>query len=633
MSFTAHDQGFRKDINGLRAWAVAVVILYHFGIPGFRGGFVGVDLFFVISGFLMTGIVLKGLDHTKSAGGFSVSRFYLARARRIIPALAALCASLLILGWFFLIPIEYAKLGGHLVSALGFFSNYKFRSRAGYFNPASQENWLLHTWSLSVEWQFYLVFPLLLMAAWKLRPGFAPLVYMLAAGFILSLALSAVLSPLRPSDAFYLLPTRAWEMLAGGLAYLATYRHELSRPISRRFEALGFALIIVAVLALDANRSWPGIWAMVPVSGAVAILLANRTESAWTGNAVTQWLGTHSYSLYLWHWPITVALRYFDLRSNPVAILCGLLLTILLGTLSYRLIETQARIWLVKIKPSIQSAALIMGVLCIAAAAQHVKKSDGVHMRLPAALQEMSRLEFDYSFYREGRCLLRPEQAAIEFSGCIDIPHDPPSELVLLWGDSYAAHLYPGLSTIAIGKWQFAQMTSIGCPPILGLQMPTKPHCRATNDAILNWAQKEMPDRIILAGNWITYDWKQVSRTVDTLKAMGIKRIDLVRPAPMWEKNLSSILIEMAWKNTAEGHVMPNRLSQGLKPGLSQTDREMKNYAKGAGINFISIYDILCESDGCLAFVDEPRADNLVAWDNGHFTVAGSNYVISKFPL
>lgn len=344
-------------------------------------------------------------------------------------------------------------------------------------------------------------------------------------------------------------------MLAGGLAYSATYRHGFSKPACMRLEVLGFALVIVAVVTFDADRSWPGIWALVPVSGAVAILLANRTESAWTRNAVAQWLGTHSYSLYLWHWPITVALRHFDLRSNPVAILCGLLLTILLGTLSYRLIETQARIRLVKIKPSIQSAALIMGVLCIAAAAQYVKKSDGVHMRLPAALQEMSRLEFDYSFYREGRCLLRPEQAATEFSGCIDTPHDPPSELVLLWGDSYAAHLYPGLSKIATGKWQLAQMTSIGCPPILGLQMPAKPHCRATNDAILNWTQKEMPDRIILAGNWITYDWKQVSRTVDTLKAMGIKRIDLVGPAPMWKKNVSSILIEMAWKNTAEGHL------------------------------------------------------------------------------
>ncbi len=580
----------------------------------------------------MTGIVVQGLGRSKTATGFSVARFYLARARRIIPALAALCASLLILGWFFLIPIEYAKLGGHIVSSLGFFSNYKFRSRAGYFNPASQENWLLHTWSLSVEWQFYLLFPLLLMTAWKLRPGIMPLKYTLATGFILSLVLSVVLSPLRPSDAFYLLPTRAWEMLAGGLAYLATYRHECSKLNSRRLEALGLALIIIAVLALDENRSWPGIWAMMPVSGAVAILLANRAESAWTGNALSQWLGTHSYSLYLWHWPIAVALGHLDLKNSAVALLCGLVLTGLMGTLSYRLIENPARKYLAQEKPFLQSSVLILGILFIAGNAQYIKKTHGVDSRLPEPLRDISTLKFDYAFYREGRCLLRPEQEATALSGCIDAGHAQPSDMVLLWGDSYAAHLYPGLRTRAAGKWRLAQMTSIGCPPILGLEIPAKPHCKASNDFILDWARKEMPNRIILAGNWILYDWQQVSRTVDTLKSMGIKRIDLVGPAPMWKKNLSSILIETAWKNEAHGHVMPNQLSQGLKPRLRRTDREMKDYAHRAGINFISIYDMLCEAGGCLAFVDEPHADKLIAWDNGHFTVPGSNYVVSRFP-
>ncbi|MGB2942804.1 MAG: acyltransferase family protein [Candidatus Macondimonas sp.] len=632
MPHTTQIQGFRKDINGLRAWAVTVVILYHFEVPGFRGGFVGVDLFFAISGFLMTRIVIQGLYRSKTATGFSVSRFYLARARRIIPALAALCASLLILGWFFLIPIEYEKLGGHIVSALGFFSNYKFRSRAGYFNAASQENWLLHTWSLSVEWQFYLVFPLLLMMAWKLRPGIVSLKYTLATGFILSLALSIVLSPLRPSDAFYLLPTRAWEMLAGGLAYLTTYRHGFSKPSSRRLEALGLALIIVATLALDENRSWPGIWAVAPVSGAVAILLANRAESAWTGNALSQWLGTHSYSLYLWHWPIAVTLNHLDLRNSAVAVLCGLILTGLLGKLSFRLIENPARKYLAQEKPFMQSMALILGVLFIAANAQYIKETHGVNSRLPASLRDISSFKFDYAFYREGRCLLRPEQTATALASCIDSGHAESSEIVLLWGDSYAAHLYPGLSKTATDKWRLAQMTSIGCPPILGLEMPNKPHCKATNDIILEWIRNEMPNRVILAGNWVIYDWQQVSRTVDTLKSMGVKRIDLVGPAPMWKKNLSSILIETAWNDEAHGHVMPHRLSQGLKPRLSQTDREMKDYAHHAGINFISVYDILCEAGGCLAFVDEPHIDNLIAWDNGHFTVPGSNYVVSKFP-
>jgi peptidoglycan/LPS O-acetylase OafA/YrhL len=581
----------------------------------------------------MTGIVLQGLDQSKAAAGFSVSRFYLARARRIIPALAALCAGLLILGWFFLIPIEYAKLGGHIVSALGFFSNYKFRSRAGYFNPASQENWLLHTWSLSVEWQFYLVFPLLLMAAWKLRSGIAPLTYMLATGFILSLALSVVLSPVRPSDAFYLLPTRAWEMLAGGLAYLATYRHELSKPISTRFEALGCALIIVAVLMLDANRSWPGIWAMVPVSGAVAILLANRGESAWSGNALSQWLGTHSYSLYLWHWPIAVALRHLDLRNSAVAVLCGLILTLLLGRLSYRLIETPARIYLVQEKPLAQYIVLIMGILFIAANAQYIKESHGVNSRLPESLRDISNFKFDDSlYYKKKSCFLQPDQLAIEFLNCATDSENRSSDTVLLWGDSFAAHLYPGIKKHIPQHLRLVQMTASGCPPILGFAPLTRQNCEKNNDEILRWASRQKPRHVILSGQWLSYDWQQISKTLEALEAIGIERIDLVGPAPIWKKSLPEIILYDAWKYGGKEHNVPARIAYALKPGVTKINDDMKHFAENKKVNYISVYDMLCNKDGCLTFIGKPSGNNLTAWDDGHLTVSASEYVVSLFP-
>jgi len=149
--------GFRNDINGLRAWAVVAVILYHFGVPGIGGGFVGVDVFFVISGFLMTGIVVGGLARE---GGFSVWSFYMARARRILPALLVLCLVLLTLGWWLLLPLDYKMLGKHALAALTFLSNITFQREAGYFDAASHEKWLLHTWSLAVEWQFYMLLPL-----------------------------------------------------------------------------------------------------------------------------------------------------------------------------------------------------------------------------------------------------------------------------------------------------------------------------------------------------------------------------------------------------------------------------------------------------------------------------------------
>ena len=168
---------FRNDINGLRAWAVMAVILYHFGLPGFDGGFVGVDVFFVISGFLMTGIVTKGLERNS----FTFSGFYLARARRILPALIVLCAVLVLAGKFVLLPDEYRTLGAHVLYSLGFVSNIEYWQAAGYFDAASHEKWLLHTWSLAVEWQFYMVLPVLLWAAAKLRRGRAVLIWTSAA--------------------------------------------------------------------------------------------------------------------------------------------------------------------------------------------------------------------------------------------------------------------------------------------------------------------------------------------------------------------------------------------------------------------------------------------------------------------
>lgn len=197
---------FRTDINGLRAWAVVAVMLFHFGVPGFAGGFVGVDVFFVISGFLMTQIIVKGLE----GGRFSVWGFYLARARRILPALLVLCAVLLALGWFVLPAPDYRPLGMHVLTSVLFASNIQYWREAGYFDAASHDKWLLHTWSLSVEWQFYLVLPLLLWGVWRWWPGRRNAARVLAAGLVASLGLSVWLTAHKPEAAFFLLPTRAW---------------------------------------------------------------------------------------------------------------------------------------------------------------------------------------------------------------------------------------------------------------------------------------------------------------------------------------------------------------------------------------------------------------------------------------
>ena len=204
-------KGFREDINGLRALAVVVVVLYHFGIPGFTGGFIGVDVFFVISGFLMTRIIITSMEK----GNFSILSFYIARAKRILPALLFLCFILMILGWFFLPSIEYDNLAIHVISAIYFLSNIKFWREAGYFDVSSHEKWLLHTWSLSVEWQFYLLLPLFIVLFWRYFGAKGVAISLLVAG-VCSLLLSSLLVNFSSSAAFYLLPTRGWEMLAGG---------------------------------------------------------------------------------------------------------------------------------------------------------------------------------------------------------------------------------------------------------------------------------------------------------------------------------------------------------------------------------------------------------------------------------
>ncbi|MEN0104811.1 MAG: acyltransferase, partial [Pseudomonas sp.] len=298
---------FRKDINGLRAWAVVAVVLFHFGVAGFAGGFVGVDVFFVISGFLMTGIILRGLETSTAAaqGGvygarrFSIIAFYLSRARRILPALLVLCLVLMVVGWFVLPATDYRQLGKHAVSALGFVSNILFWREDGYFDAASHDKLLLHTWSLSVEWQFYLLLPVFMALVWKWRPRRGVQAVALGSLLLLSLLLCVLATPIKATAAFYLLPTRAWEMLAGCLVYLLSLRLVLAPAAQRLLEAAGFALLIAAIALLDSDQQWPGWRALLPVLATVLILVAARQQSLWTSSRLAQWLGNNSYSLYL----------------------------------------------------------------------------------------------------------------------------------------------------------------------------------------------------------------------------------------------------------------------------------------------------------------------------------------------
>lgn len=459
---------FRQDINGLRAWAVVAVILYHFGIAGFSGGFIGVDVFFVISGFLMTGIIVTSLENNSAMGGaegkFSLAAFYGSRARRIIPALLALCAVLLIAGWFLLSPLDYRALGTHTISALGFFSNIKFWREAGYFDTASHEKLLLHTWSLSVEAQFYLLFPLALLAIWKLRPGRKAATFLIAAGFLLSLLLSILVSPTRPSAAFYLLPTRAWELLAGSLVWLLAARLRLSPPVQKGVEGTGFALIIAAILLFDAGSSWPGWRALVPVLGTVLVLVAARQNSLWTSSGIAQGLGNYSYSLYLWHWPFAVALIHLDLRGHPAAIALGLILTAVFAALSYRLIETPARFSLGRM-PRLRSIGIVLTLLVgVATLGLFIRTQQGFPQRLPPYVQAV---------FTEAENK-NPRMAECHVSGRTPVPectYGGDNLGIIVIGDSHAASVMRSVEKalpdqdLHVLHWSLS-----ACPTISGIK-------------------------------------------------------------------------------------------------------------------------------------------------------------------
>jgi peptidoglycan/LPS O-acetylase OafA/YrhL len=422
-------RNFRADINGLRAWAVLSVVLYHFGVAPFSGGFAGVDVFFVISGYLMCGIILGGIER----GRFSVWNFYLARARRIWPALMVLCLAVLVFGWLFLMPEEYKLLGKHARESLVFSSNIQYFSEAGYFDVASKQKWLLHTWSLSVEWQFYLIFPLALMLLHRLGLRGAGMTLCLAVLLIASYLLAGWRTSINPDEAFYLLHTRAWEMLAGALVFRLQSRVQLAPGGQRLLEGVGLALILCAVLGFNSDDLWPGWLAGVPVLGAALMILAQRQDSLWTASRPMQWLGDASYSIYLWHWPVAVALAYFGLHQDPLWIALAIALSLLLGQLSYVLVETPSRRRLSRLSAGRTATLLILLAVVAAVAAQQVRRH-GFPDRLP---EEVARVEATHADKdpRARECL------AVEDS-CTN--GEGPVRAIVM-GDSHAHHLLAAL--------------------------------------------------------------------------------------------------------------------------------------------------------------------------------------------
>jgi peptidoglycan/LPS O-acetylase OafA/YrhL len=380
---------YRPDIDGLRALAVLLVVGFHAFPTAIGGGFIGVDVFFVISGFLISGIIVENLDR----GAFSFTEFYARRIRRIFPALVLVMAACLVFGWFAMLADEYKLLGKHMASGAGFIANLTLWRESGYFDSAADTKPLLHLWSLGIEEQFYLLWPLALWGAHRVKaPRLALCLVLLMASFAMNVALVHS----NPVAAFYSPGTRFWELLAGSvLAYFATPPGQAAlarRPMLRRVfapaagnvhAAIGLALLAAAVASITPARAVPGWWALLPVLGTCLLLAAG--SSAWFNRVVLSapllvGVGLISYPLYLWHWPLLVFARLAEYNSTPPwpIRLAAVALSVVLAWLTYSVVEKRLRFGPAK---TAKAAVLCMLMLGLGVAGYEAYRRDGLTFR------------------------------------------------------------------------------------------------------------------------------------------------------------------------------------------------------------------------------------------------------------
>ena len=496
---------YRRDIDGLRAIAVLAVVLFHFGVPGVTGGFVGVDVFFVISGFLITSIIWR----ERQAGRFSFVDFWARRARRILPALFVMMATTLVVGWFLLAPKDYEALGRSAHYQATFSSNLLFARQHGYFDAASDIKPLLHTWSLAVEEQFYIVFPLLLtllssrLKHWRLA---------LFCVLLVSFGMSVWAVTHQPQKAFYLLHLRAWELLAGAmLAVLPTRDWRASPALAQGVSLVSIGLILVAVFGFDQHTPFPGAAALLPVLGVVGLIWANGQQHTWVGRLMSSrvmvGVGLISYSWYLWHWPVFVYANYAAVDGLGTLELAGLmLLSLVLGYLSWRFVEAPFREKRLLAGRKAILAAGAVGILCLGFTGLALREAKGVPWRL-------SDQALRYAQAKTWSPVLMACMADKDTPDERLFCHFGPkgrSVSALVWGDSHATALIPALEDGANRHAiSLVQASFAGCMPLDGLENIAR--CAHFNQRVEKALAEQSFSDVVLAARWSLYLYGQMS--------------------------------------------------------------------------------------------------------------------------
>jgi peptidoglycan/LPS O-acetylase OafA/YrhL len=611
----------RADIDGLRAVAVLPVILFHLNVPFFAGGFVGVDVFFVISGYLITTILLREMDR----GAFSIVSFYERRSRRILPALGVMMMVVLTFCWFIFLSKDLQDLGQSLVAASLFGSNLLFYLKTGYFDAPALSKPLLHTWSLAVEEQFYIVFPILLWIIVRTARGrLVPILWFLTCA---SFAYSLWGAINRPALAFYLPFTRTWELLIGSLvAVHGTFRW-LSPRLSQILAAGALASIVGSVLLLDSQSIFPGPGALPACLGTGLLMAVGEQEPRPMATRVLGFrplvsVGLISYSLYLWHWPAIVIANYRLMRA-PTLVETALLLLLIfvVATASWWFVErpvrergilaSRGRLFLV--------VGLTMGALVLVGGALHL--AGGLPSRLPASVVELEQAR---TFEPNDRAC--GSLRSVKFGQLCEIGSQPPAYII--WGDSHARAIRPAAERLAATDPSKTGIVASanGCPPAMGLKRHDHYNaCDAYNEEVIDLVRLKDIRTIFLVANWSTYlsprdftNGNLRDGLATTLAQLRGRDVYVVAPVPGGKHDVPSTLAKASLYGSEVTALLHTRESY-----LAQQERIFATFASlRERLPFTILYphEFLCAETQCPV----KRGDAVLYSDQHHLTPAGA---------
>ena len=636
---------YRPDIDGLRAIAILLVLFFHGGFGVVSGGFVGVDIFFVISGFLITGIILREAD----TGGFSFAEFYSRRIRRICPALFLTLFVSAIAGAILLVPQDLQMLGRSISSAVYFYANVHFFNQVGYFDGPASEKPLLHTWSLAVEEQFYLIWPLLFLLLYRLLSRKA-LRHVILAFLCLSLVASELILQTSPSAAFYLLPYRAWELLLGASLTLF-YPQAPSKPVATLCGVLGLAAIIYAAVAFTPATPFPGVHALVPCAGAALLIVAgvrtNLISSRVLGAAPLRFIGKISYSLYLFHWPAfsftRMALDRDITQVEGLTIIAG---SIGAATLSWRFLESPARRATIRF-PAL-AAMTTMGILAFWGCGSLFNLTHGLPFRVPDSVIQADAARETDKKGASAECRTDPVLGAL---GCgIGLPpHDSQYDFVI-WGDSHARHLALAFSGQAAkrGLAGVILWAPLPCGPFL--HDPRLPqNCVRANDHIEQWIKTQTNLKVaFVAGYWTVHangllsvpedgdsepgrneknEATGISGTLRLLKSRAIQTI-IIEDVPIFSRNVGLCAARARMFSHPDEHCYT--LAKGeFEQNQGKASSLLHQISQRFGIPLLNTAQAFCAGETCRV----EKNGVIFYQDAHHLNAAGSRYLGSVLPI